>query len=80
MKITVNGKKFELGKACDLMSCKVGLEKACELAGIPVHRVVRATCKQKDGTIIDLVKGMKCIAWHGSSFNISMVDAGNEEK
>lgn len=77
MKITVNGKKHNLGVARGLTSCMIGFEKACELAGIPADRADRATCRQKDGTIIDLVPDMKCVAYDGSSFSVSLADASN---
>lgn len=33
MKITINTKKHEIGKALDLKSCSLSFEKICELAG-----------------------------------------------
>lgn len=70
MKITVNGKRHNLGVRLGLMSCKIGFEKACELAGIPSGMVGKVSYKRKDGASGDLIPGIKCVATDGTSFDV----------
>lgn len=76
MKITVNGKKHNLGERLGSTSCKIGFEKVCEIAGISANLVDKVTYKHKDGTSGDLIAGVKCVAVDGSSFSVLLSAEG----
>ncbi len=68
MKIKVNGKQFEIGKLHGHTQCKVGIERACELAGIAPSDVAEIAWKHKSGETGYLEPGVKVLALDGTSF------------
>lgn len=68
MKITVNGKKFELGKALNRTECKISYERAVVMAGISYSDGARVSFKHKSGLSGTLSAGQKCVAPEGTAF------------
>lgn len=68
MKITINGKKFELGKALNRTECKISYERAVDMAGISDKDGASVSFKRKSGLSGTLSAGQKCVAPDGTAF------------
>lgn len=77
MKITVNGKKHELGKSLGRESCKVGIEKLAELSGTDLRKVELVSFKHKSGVTGMMASGQKVIASEGSVFTVTAKEASD---
>ncbi|TXH58914.1 MAG: hypothetical protein E6Q97_01050 [Desulfurellales bacterium] len=78
MKIKVNSKSFEFGKASDRTSCKVSFESACELSGIAPRDVAEITWKHKTGESGILKAGIKLIAYDGTAIIVKQREESKE--
>lgn len=70
MKITVNGKKHELGKASGRTECKVSYERLAVLAGFLEQDCIDVSFKNKSGLSGTLTAGQKCVAPDGTVFSV----------
>ncbi len=78
MKITVNGKKHELGKSLGRETCKIGPEKLSMLAGIDLNKVQMISFKHKCGSTGFLVDS-KTVAHEGSVFTLTTQESDKSE-
>lgn len=70
MKITINGKKFELGKALNRTECKISYERVIGMAGVADRDSLLVSFKHKAGLSGTLSTGQKCVAPDGTAFLI----------
>ena len=68
MKITVNGKKFELGKALNRTECKISYERLVDMASVADRDLLSVSFKHKSGLSGTLSAGQKCVAPDGTAF------------